>query len=176
MSDSLELPPLKRGPVYGVFRWWPVNGDAWIHPFDVGIVKRLVPGIRVFRREDLDETWLRISYGELRFRIKSAIWYEVDFEGFDVGNFVEIKSRMGQAEPFVGQIRDMFWSQRYRRIEYFLYRSETPQVRPYLAEDMTLLDNMNMAGGQSSNSQLGGKTFFYREMPDAAVRQGKHKE
>ena len=157
MSESLELPPLKRPPVYGVFRWWPVDGDAWIHPYDVSIVKRVVPGIRVFRREDLDETWLRISYGRLRFRIKSAIWYEVDYEGFDVDNFVEIKSRMGQADPFVGQIRDMFWNHRYKRIEYFLHRSETPQVRPYLAEDMTLLDSMNLhAGPEGSSDQWCG--------------------
>ncbi len=164
MSDSLALPPLKRPPVYGVYRWWPVNGEAWIHPFDIGIVKRLVPGNRVMRREDLDETWLRVSYGPIRFRVKSTIWYEVAYEGFDIGDYVEIKSRMGRAEPYVGQIRDMFWNHRYRHIEYFLYRSETPQVRPYQADDMALLDPRSMGDNHSARSWLGGTTFFRREV------------
>jgi len=140
MSADFEMPPLKRPPAYGVYRWWPEDGEGWIHPFDIGIVRRLIPGTRVFRREDLESEFVLVSYGDIRFRVKSTIWFEVDHEGFDVGDFVEIKSRMGQADPFVGRIKEMVWNQRYARIEYYLYRGEKIQVRAYLAEDMTASD------------------------------------
>ncbi len=140
MSETFELPPLKRPPAYGVYRWWPEDGEKWIHPFDIGIVRQLIPGTRVFRREDVDSQWSLVSYGNLRFRVKPTIWFEVVYEGFDVGDFVEIKSRMGKAEPFIGRIKEMVWNQRYTRIEYFLYRDRQTQVRAYLAEDLTASD------------------------------------
>lgn len=140
MTDEFELPPLKRPPAYGVYRWWPEDGEDWIHPFDIGIVRQLIPGTRVFRREDLDGDYLSVTYGDIHFRVKSTIWYEVEYEGFDVGDYVEIKSRMGKAEPFIGRIKEMVWSQRYARIEYYLYRSDKIQVKAYLAEDLVQSD------------------------------------
>ena len=140
MTEEFALPPLKRPPNYGVYRWWPEEGEDWIHPFDIGIVRQLIPGTRVFRREDLDEKYVLASYGDIQFRVKSTIWYEVAFEGFDVGDFVEIKSRMGKADPFIGQIKEMVWSQRYARIQYHLYRSDKIQVKAYLSEDLSPTD------------------------------------
>ncbi|MGI9517568.1 MAG: DUF6960 family protein [Pirellulaceae bacterium] len=146
MSAEFDLPPLKRPPVYGVFRWWPEDGEEWIHPFDIGIVRQLVPGNRVFRREDLDDDYLLISYGDIQFRVHSTIWYEIDYEGFDVGDNVEIKSRMGQADPFIGRIKDMFWNHRYKQIEYYLYRNEAIQVRAYEAADLMPADAIKPNG------------------------------
>jgi hypothetical protein len=140
MNSHSEMPPLKRPPVYGVFRWWPEDGEAWIHPHDTGIVKGLIPGPRVFRREDLDETWALVTYGDVRFRIRPAIWLEVEHEGFDVGDWVEIKSRMGQADPFVGRIRDMHWNHANGQIEYFVDRADLSEVRAWLAEDLAPVD------------------------------------
>ena len=157
MTEPFELPPLKRPPVYGVFRWWPENGENWIHPFDIGIVRQLIPGNRVFRREDLDQNWRLVSYGDIRFRIRSAIWYEVAHEGFDVGEFVEIKSRMGKAAPFIGRIKEMIWNQRYQHIEYFLYRSDSIQSRAYLAEDMTLTDSVGKLERPPESEQRTGR-------------------
>ena len=137
MSDNFSLPPLKRPPTYGIYRWWPEDGEDWIHPFDVGIVRQMIPGLRVFKREDLDDEWLQVSYGDIKFRVKSTIWFQVAYEGFDVGDYVEIKSRMKQAEPFIGRIKEMVWNQRYARIEYYLYRSDRIQVKAYHAEDLS---------------------------------------
>ncbi len=161
----MQLPPLKRPPVYGVFRWWPQEGESWIHPFDIGIVRQLVPGSRVFRREDLDEQWLSVTYGKVRFRIQSTIWYEVDYEGFDVGDFVEIKSRMGQADPCVGRIRDMFWNHQARLIEYYLDRTDVAQVRPCLAGDMTAIEPVDPAQRFTGESTLRDSDWFQRELP-----------
>lgn len=171
MPRKPAIIPLKRAPAWGVYRWWPEDGEAWVHPFDVGIVKRLVPGNRVFRREDLDETWLQVSYGQIRFRAKSTIWYEVDPDGFEIGDMVEVKSRMGKAEPFIGRIRDMFWNHRYKQIEYYLDRSESPQVRPYLAADMEFLDQPGH-DPDGLNTRLARNTFFRREPPFADPRPG----
>jgi hypothetical protein len=140
MPEKFELPPLKRPAAYGVYRWWPEDGEDWVHPFDIGIVRQLVPGLRVFRREDLDDQYLLVSYGNIRFRVKSTIWFEVDFEGFNVGDYVEIRSRMGKAEPFIGRVKEMIWNQRKGRIEYYVYRSRQIQVRAYHAADLSPAD------------------------------------
>jgi hypothetical protein len=143
MSENFALPPLKRPPTYGIYRWWPEDGENWIHPEDVGVVRQMVPGLRVFRREDLDDVWLMVTYGEIQFRVKSTIWFEVPFEGFNVGDHVEVKSRMGQAEPGMGRIKEMVWNQRYARIEYYLFRSDKTQVRAYHADDLSPIESIS---------------------------------
>ena len=160
-SNEFALPPLKRPPVYGVFLWWPEDGEDWIHPFDIGIVRQVVPGNRVFRREDLDHRLLKISYGELTFRVKSTIWYEVKHEGFEVGDYVEVKSRMGQAEPFIGRIKDMVWDHHKKRIEYFLFRSDALQIRAYYCEDLAAADAIH-----GTDDNLSTKTFYDKKLMD----------
>ena len=122
-------------------------------------MRQLVPGNRVFRREDLNDDYLLISYGDVKFRVRSTIWYEVDYEGFDVGDHVEIKSRMGQADPFIGRIKDMIWNHRYKQIEYYLYRNEAIQVRAYEAADLTSAEAIKPNGdGQDAASGPGHVT------------------
>ena len=153
MSDQFEFPPLKRPPSYGIYRWWPEDGENWVHPFDIGIVRQLIPGNRVFRREDLDHEFLLVSYGDIRFRVKSTIWFEVAYEGFDVGDHVEIKSRMGKAEPFIGRIKEMIWNQRYARVDYYLFRSEAIQVKAYHADDLSLTGVIDSVDRDDSEHQ-----------------------
>jgi hypothetical protein len=164
MSNISNMPRLKRPPTYGVFRWWPENGESWIHPFDIGIVRRLVPGTRVFRREDLDEKWLLVAYGNIRFRVRSTIWYEVEFEGFNIGDYVEVKSRMGKADPFVGYVRHMNWNHRYKRIEYTLDRSDITQVRAYVAEDLTIVDPIQPGEELRIERSPGDRQFVLRPL------------
>ncbi len=138
MPSEFKDVPLRRPPAYGVYRRWPVDGEDWIHPFDVGIVKQMVPSDRVFRRTDLNSEYLLVTYGNISFRVRSAIWHEVKYEGFDVGDYVEVKSQMGKAESFVGRIRDLKWNHRFKYIEYYLHRADQTQVRPYRACDLSL--------------------------------------
>ena len=136
MADEFELPPLKRPARYGIYRWWPEEGEDWIHPYDIGIVRQMIPGLRVFRREDLDDDWELVSYGDIQFRVKPTIWLQVAHEGFNVGDYVEIKSRMGQAQAFMGRIKESVWNQRYACIEYYLYRSDKIQTKAYHKADL----------------------------------------
>ena len=141
-SNEFINVPLRRPPCYGVYQRWPVDGEDWIHPFDVGIVKQLIPGDRVFRRTDLNSEYLLVTYGNISFRVRSAIWHEVDYEGFDIGDYVEVKSQMCQQEPFVGRIRDLKGNHRFKRIEYYLFRADQSQVRAFRAKDLCLANSL----------------------------------
>lgn len=136
MAEEFATQPLKRPLKYGIYRWWPEEGEAWVHPHDIGIVRKMIPGLRVFRREFLDNEWELVTYGDITFRVRPTIWLRVTHEGFDVGDYVEIKSRMGQAQPFMGRIKEMVWNQRYACIEYYLYRSDKIQPKAYRAADL----------------------------------------
>lgn len=168
MSETPKTLSLKRPPAYGVFRWWPENGDSWIFPADVELVHRLIPGKRVFRRVDTDDNWLQLEYGSIRFRIRSTIWLEVPYEGFDIGDAVEVKSRMGVTEPFVGKIRDMFWNHKKQLIEYFLDRVESNKVRAYSADDLIVLDPLKRGREpDEQRRQLQPNSYYVRQPPEA---------
>lgn len=130
-----------------------------IHPDDIGVARQMVPSLRVFRREDLDDTWLKISYGDSQFRMKSTIWYEVEHEGFDIGDFVEVQSRMGKADPFIGRIREMTWNPRRHFIQYFLDRNDTTQARAYRAADLALLDSVDPSQPSKAGNLLRENTW-----------------
>ncbi len=154
MANEFFDRPLKRPPIYGVFRWWPENGEGWIHPFDVGMVRQLVPSNRVFRREDHNDEYVRVIYGGISFRIRPTLWLQVEYEGLDIGDYVEVKSRMGKTVPFVGRVRDLRWNNRYKRIEYLLHRSSQTQDRAYRVHELTLIASINSTQPLRHNTLL----------------------
>ncbi len=168
MPETPQTTALKRPPAYGVFRWWPEDGDSWIFPADVALVKSLIPGERVFRRVDAPDNWLQMEYGEIRFRVRSAIWLEVPYEGLDIGDAVEVKSRMGAAEPFLGKIRDMLWNHKQQRIDYFLDRIDSAKVRAYSADELLILDPLKRGREpDEQRRQLQPNSYYVRQPPEA---------
>ncbi|MEL7496038.1 MAG: hypothetical protein AAFN77_00405 [Planctomycetota bacterium] len=135
-------PNLKLPTVYGVFLWWSDRLPSWIHPDDVEIAERLVPGCRVFRRDvcesKLDQQlgYQQLSYGDESFRSLAVVWLRVQYEGYEVGDRVEVKSEHGKRRPELATINDMVWNRHKKWIEYRLEKQGMPIKRPYRANEI----------------------------------------
>lgn len=127
---------MQQSPVYGVYPWWPENGHEWIHPEDLDVVEGLIPGTRVFRRDDRRPKYVIMSYGEMRFRIRPTLWHQVRAEGFDVGDQVEIRSRMGTNLPGLAVICEMTWQRERETIYYHVRQRGMRLPRCFTAADL----------------------------------------
>jgi hypothetical protein len=111
---------LKTEPKYGHFPWWPQNGNDWIHHQDVKLARRLIPSPRIFRREGTQAPYIVLTYGDIRLRLLRTLWQEVHWDGFDMGNWVEVLSRGMHNTPLTGRIHEMLWDEHDRCIQYQL--------------------------------------------------------
>lgn len=133
--------PLKIRPQYGVFLWWP-STDGWVHPDDRETTEQFVPGQRVLRREQVDGFsdqqlgFVAYHYGEISFRAMPIMWLEVDSEGFQPGDFVELKSQHGKTRPLIARIQDVLWDRRANRIRYRVTTREMPIKRLFDSSDL----------------------------------------
>ena len=132
----MPLPPLKTDPKYGYFPWWPEDGDEWVHPEDVSVARALVPSGRIFRRDGDRGDFVVMHYGEIRLRVRPKLWQEVEPEGFEIGDWVEVLSLGMQNEPRTGVIRDVMWDTDVRGIRYFIRENDVPIAEPYAAEEL----------------------------------------
>ncbi|MCC6491950.1 MAG: hypothetical protein IT424_02895 [Pirellulales bacterium] len=132
----MPLPPLKTDPKFGHYPWWPEDGDAWVHPEDVPVARTIIPSARIFRQEGQWGDYVVLHYGELRLRVKRTLWQEVAYEGFNVGDWVEVMSR-GQSNTFrTGVIREMIWDPHSHGIRYYIAEQAQPIPNAYQAEDL----------------------------------------
>jgi len=127
---------MRSEPAYRVYPWWPENGDSWVHPDDVRLARRLIPSTRVFRRAGREGDYLVLSYGKWRLRVKPTLRQAIPGDGFNLGDRVEVCSRMGKNRAMVATIGGMYWNARYRAIEYRLRRRDMTLARRYTAEDL----------------------------------------
>ena len=134
--SHFEDAALRQSPEYGVFLWWPEDGEDWVHPFDIGIARRLIPSNRVFRRVDFDSEYSLLSYGEIELRVRPAMWQAIDHHGFDLGDTVEIVSRAQQAKPPLATVREMRWDDRGKHVEYLLSQPGRKLTRPFRADEL----------------------------------------
>ena len=119
-----DIFPIHRPPQYGVYLRWPQDGIAWIHPDDVDQVADVIPSYRIFRREDLDPDYVVLTYADLRLRVRPTMWIEIPTDGYEVGDQVEIKSKLGQREAAIATIREMLWNPMTSSIDYYLFAGE----------------------------------------------------
>ncbi len=129
-------PPLKTDPKYGCFLRWPQDGNDWLHPDDVALVRDLLPSDRIFRREGHDGEYHRFHYGDIMFRARLALWQEVVHEGFEIGNWVEVLSRGMRNEPRTGIIREMRWDENGSAIRYQISANNKPIPDFYSRDDL----------------------------------------
>src|SRR5262249_17376172 len=127
---------VRREPDYRVFPWWPADGDAWVHPNDVRLARRLIPSTRIFRHVGREGAYLVPSYGRLRLRVKPILRQTVAGDGFNLGDRVEVCSKMGKNRPLVATIADMRWNARYGVIHYRLRSRNMTLARRYTADDI----------------------------------------
>ncbi|MEO0531232.1 MAG: hypothetical protein AAF266_11760 [Planctomycetota bacterium] len=141
MSDDLPpLPPIKTDPKYGYFPWWPEDGDAWVHPDDAAKARSLIPSQRVWKRDGIaDESCdvVVMHYGETRLRVRRVLWRELKAPDFDVGNAVEVRSRLMRNEPHTGHVRELHWDDHAGVVRYWLTLADgTKLERSYTADDL----------------------------------------
>ena len=129
-------PPLKTDPKYGCFLRWPQDGNDWLHPDDVAVARTLIPSGRVFRRDGADGEFHCLHYGDLLLRVRPALWQEVSYEGFDIGDWAEVLSHGMRNEPRTGIIREMLWDDRDRTIRYQIAENGVPIADLYSREDL----------------------------------------
>jgi hypothetical protein len=140
-SDHAQRDTIKRLVKYGVFLWWSDQTPSWVHPDDMKRVEGLVPGNRIFRRDECENYadrelgYSRLVYGDIEFRALPSIWLEVAHEGFELNDFVEIKSRFGKLRPRIATIREIVWNRRSQSIEYFMTMNGLPSSRAYCVHE-----------------------------------------
>ena len=134
-QPSIKLAPLSRPPRHGVYLWWPEKGLGWIHPDDIDRAEVLIPSSRVFCRRDIDTAYSLLSYGDKSIRVKPTMWYEVQSDGYELGDPIEVKSRMGKLKPFVATIVDIFWNRQDRKIDYYLRAAGRRLKKAYRCEE-----------------------------------------
>ena len=130
------LAPLKAEPKYGFYPWWPEDGDDWVHPEDVNLARSLIPSPRIFKRGGERGEYVTIRYGAAPLRVKRTLWREVPWEGFDMGDRVEVMSRGAVNTWRTGVIREMRWSSRWNKIHYYIDEAGLPIPKAYSREDL----------------------------------------
>jgi hypothetical protein len=133
MSD---LPPLKADPKYGCFPWWPEDGDHWIHPEDVAAARALIPSERIFRRDGTDGLYVLLHYGGATLRVRPVLWQEVEPEGFEIGDWVEVRTRGLTNEARIGTIAEMLWDEHAEAIRYQIVENGQPIETHYSSGDL----------------------------------------
>lgn len=134
----MPAPPLKTDPKFGHFPRWPEDGDDWLHPEDVAGVRAMIPSERIFRRDGTTEDgqFGLFHYGSIVFRARPALWQEVEPEGFEIGDWVEVLPRGMANAPRTGTISEMLWDGHTRAIVYQIVENGQPIETRYTRDDL----------------------------------------
>jgi hypothetical protein len=132
----MSAPPLKTDPKYGYFPHWPQDGNDWLHPDDVATARAIIPSPRVFRRDGVDGEYSVLHYGDVMIRVRPALWQEVEPEGIEIGEWVEVLSRGMLNEPRTGTVREILWNEEARAIRYQISEAGQPIAQLYAREDL----------------------------------------
>lgn len=135
MSEP-AIPPLKLDPKYGYYPWWPQDGNDWVHPEDIELARKMIPSQRVFRREGSSEALVVLRYGDVRLRVRRTLWEEVEPEGFEIGDVVEVRSRGMKNEPRTGVIAEMLWDEQEVGLRYQIMDRDHVVETLYASDDL----------------------------------------
>ena len=133
-------PPLKTDPKYGHFPWWPEDGDEWLHPDDVARARTMIPSARVFCRDGAEGNYMLMRYGAARLRVRPTLWVEVEPEGLDIGDWVEVLARCMTNEARTGIVREILWDDRSRAIRYQISENGLPIAQMYARADLQQIE------------------------------------
>ncbi len=137
--NSSQLKPATK---FGVFLWWSDEIPNWVHPDDGHTAKRLIPGTRVFKRRECENSsdrelgYSSFQYGQDCFRGRPALWLEVISPGFEIGDLIEIKSRYGRMRPQIAIVSSILWNRTSRMIQFFLSVNGIRLQRPFAADEI----------------------------------------
>lgn len=132
----MTAPPLKIDPKYGYFPWWPEDGDEWVHAEDVTAARAMIPSQRVFRRDGEVGEFVLMQYGDVTLRVRRTLWQQVEWEGLEIGDWVEVLARGMRNEPRTGTIREVLWDERGERLQYQILEKGVPIEQVYTRDDL----------------------------------------
>jgi len=133
VSETSYRPEL---PDWGVYLTWPTEGQSWIHPADLSLALRLIPGHRVFHRTRWDRTFYQLHYGELSFRVRPTLWIRVKSVDLQVDQQVELLAKNGANDPGIFTVRDILFCPRKQEIEFLLSQRGMTVKRIFSREDL----------------------------------------
>ena len=73
------------------------------------MARTLIPSGRIFRRDGRDGDYVLVHYGDVTLRVRPTLWQEVEPEGFEIGDWVEVRTRGLANEPRTGTIAEIAW-------------------------------------------------------------------
>tara|TARA_Y100000814_G_C12313034_1_gene395677 strand:- start:34 stop:447 length:414 start_codon:yes stop_codon:yes gene_type:complete len=127
---------MKEEPRYGYYPWWPQDGNDWLHPEDVELARKIIPSTRIFRREGQQGPFEVLHYGDQRLRVHHTLWQEVQTEGFEVGDWIEVLSRGHRNTPRTATIREIRWDPHSPALRYQVQENCQPIAKFYTSEDL----------------------------------------
>ena len=136
---------MKLDPRYGYYPWWPQDGDDWIHPEDVSVARRMIPSGRIWRRDGIRGPFVVLHYGSVRLRVRPTLWIEVAGEGLNIGDWVEVLSRMQKNTYRIGTVREMFWDLHRRSIRYRIEYRRQLLPNAFLRDDLRPVESVPLA-------------------------------
>ena len=139
-SEQDAPPPLKTDPRYGHFPWWPEDGDDWIHPEDVALARRTIPGPRIWRRDGRQGDFVILSYGDDRLRVLRRLWQETAAPAYAIGDWVEVRPQGMQHDPHTGRVRQVLWDDASQTIRFQIEVVDRPIENNYTADDLKPVD------------------------------------
>jgi hypothetical protein len=96
----------------------------------------MIPSERIFRRDGEEGPYVLLHYGDVRLRARRTLWLEVPWEGYNVGDWVEVMSRGSKNEFRTGRIREMFWHATSGTIRYQIEQAGLPIESLYTRDDL----------------------------------------
>ncbi len=134
--------PVRTLPRHGVFFRWPeIPPGDWIHPDDIELATRLLPGGRIFQLQECDheqdqrQGYSIITYGDVAIRVLPAMWLRVKDTGYRVGDRVEVLAKNGTQQPFIGTLAEINYNPVSRQVEYLIEVRSMVLKKKYFAED-----------------------------------------
>lgn len=64
------------------------------------------------------------------------MWHEVESDGYELGDVVEVKSKMGKLNPLFATMADIFWNRHDQRIDYYLISAGQRLIKPYRIDEL----------------------------------------
>ncbi|RMF40741.1 MAG: hypothetical protein D6753_10995 [Planctomycetota bacterium] len=123
-------------PDCGVYLHWPAEGESWIHPEDVATVRQLIPSRRVLRRLHWDGRYYQLQYGRHRMRVRPTLWTRVEGVDLEVGEQVELLSKMGKNDAGIYRIAEIAFLPQVQQVVYYLQRGDLRMNHPFRREDL----------------------------------------
>ncbi len=102
---------------------WPSPGHAWIHPHDISIATQLLPSRRVFQRVRFDSLFYHLRYGDVTIRVRPCMCQAMPTCDIHVGDQVEILSQLGQYDPGIASVDEVFGNERGDSILFLIRKS-----------------------------------------------------